>query len=93
MRIQEVRAISDALVLICEVNGGERIGVPRHLIDPTSEVHAPGDCGVLVIPQTLPRDLGVTAVTSEDNTPAPHAADGGCTTVDAGRIDRTGTTR
>ena len=57
--IPAVRAISDGLALICELPDGRRIGVPKALIDPTSEVRRPGDYGTLFIPIALARDLGI----------------------------------
>ena len=57
--IPAVRAISDGLALICELADGRRVGVPKALIDPTSEVRRAGDYGTLFIPVALARDLGI----------------------------------
>ena len=59
MGIPAVRAISDGLALICELADGRRVGVPKALIEPTSEVRRPGDYGTLFIPVMLARDLGI----------------------------------
>ncbi len=59
VRVAHVRAVSDGLGLICELPDKRRIGVPRHLIDPSSEVRHPGDEGTLVIPERLAKDLGL----------------------------------
>lgn len=58
VRVPKVRAVSDGLVLVCELPDGQRVGVPLHLIHRTSEVRKPGDAGVLVISAWLARDLG-----------------------------------
>ena len=57
VRVAHVRAVSNGLVLICELLDRRRIGVPLHLIDVTSEVQRPGDQGTLVITKRLARDL------------------------------------
>lgn len=57
VRIAHVRAVSDGLALICELPDKRRIGVPLHLIHPSSEVRRPGDEGTLVIPKQLAHDL------------------------------------
>jgi hypothetical protein len=56
--IANVRAISNGLALICEVDG-RRFGVPTYEIDPTSEVRRPGDVGMLVVARELVPWLGV----------------------------------
>ena len=57
--IPSVRAISDGLALICELPDGRRVGVPKALIEPASEVRQVGDYGMLLIPVVLARDLGI----------------------------------
>ena len=59
VRVPNVRAISDGLALICELPDKRRVGVPRTLIDLSSEVQQPGDRGTLIIPRQLARDLGL----------------------------------
>ncbi|HEY2386727.1 MAG TPA: hypothetical protein VGK30_07175 [Candidatus Binatia bacterium] len=59
VRVPDVRAVSDGLVLICELPDKRRVGVPRLMIDLDSEVQQPGDYGTLVIPRRLARDLGL----------------------------------
>ena len=59
VRVPNVRAISDGLALICELADKRRVGVPRTLIDLSSEVQQPGDRGTLIIPRQLARDLGL----------------------------------
>lgn len=59
VRVAHVRAVSNGLALICELPDRQRIGVPLHLIDKTSEVRAPGDQGTLVIAKWLATDLGL----------------------------------
>lgn len=59
VRVAHVRAVSNGLVLICELPDRRRIGVPLHLIDDASDVRSPGDQGTLVIPKQLARDLGL----------------------------------
>ena len=59
VRVSNVRAISDGLALICELPDKRRVGVPRTLIDLSSEVQQPGDRGTLIIPRQLARDLGL----------------------------------
>ena len=46
--VEDVRAVSDGLVLMCEAHG-KRFGVPLNQIAPQSQVHRPGDYGTLVI--------------------------------------------
>jgi len=58
VRLSNVRAISDGLALICELPDKRRVGVPRGLIDLSSEVQQPGDYGTLIIPRRLALDLG-----------------------------------
>ena len=63
VRVAHVRAVSNGLVLICELLDRRRIGVPLHLIDDTSEVRRPGDQGTLAIPRWLAKEFGLGAVT------------------------------
>src|SRR5690242_7149486 len=43
VRLCDVRAISDGLVLICEMADGYRIGISSYFIAASSEVRKPGD--------------------------------------------------
>ena len=47
--VPNVLAVSNGMVLICELPGGRRIGVPFGQIGPTSEVRKPGDRGILSV--------------------------------------------
>jgi hypothetical protein len=47
--VSDVLAISNGMVLICELPNGRRIGVPFHQIGPESEVRKPGDRGTLSV--------------------------------------------
>ena len=55
--IENGRALSDGLVLLCEADG-RRFGVPRHLVAPQREVQQPEDHGRLSIARRPPIDLG-----------------------------------
>ena len=56
VRIPNVLAISDGLVLICEKKR-RRVGVPLAQIAAGSQVRFPGDYGDLVIPRWLAVNL------------------------------------
>ena len=58
--IPGVHAVSDGLVLICDVDG-RRFGVPLNRIARHSEVRQVGDRGRLVIPRELAFHLGLAA--------------------------------
>jgi hypothetical protein len=49
--VQNVRAISDGLGLVCELANKRRFNVPVYLIAPESQVRRPGDVGTLALPQ------------------------------------------
>jgi hypothetical protein len=56
--IANVRAVSDGLVLLCEING-RRIGIPTHEIGSGSQVREPGDFGVLVVSREFAQRVGM----------------------------------
>ena len=56
--IENARAVSDGLALVCEVDG-RRVGIPGAFIQPDSEVRKPGDYGKLRIPRWLATNLGL----------------------------------
>ena len=60
LSIEGVHAVSEGLVLICDVDG-QRVGVPPTQVAPHSEVRRPGDRGRLIIPRWLAIDLGLAA--------------------------------
>ena len=47
--VSDVLAVSNGMVLICELPSGRRIGVPFDQIGPESEVRKPGDRGTLSV--------------------------------------------
>jgi hypothetical protein len=47
--VPDVLAVSNGMVLICELPGGRRIGVPFDQIGTTSEVRKPGERGLLSV--------------------------------------------
>lgn len=51
--LPNVRAISDGLSLMCEMEGGRRIAIPLYEIGPGSEVRRPGDFGTLVVSREI----------------------------------------
>ena len=54
--VPNVRAISDGLALMCELDDGRRVSVPLHLIGPESQVRQPGDCGTLAVTERFAID-------------------------------------
>jgi hypothetical protein len=59
--IANVRAISDGLELLCEING-QRRGIPNDAIGSGSQVREPGDFGVLVVSREFAQRLGIAPV-------------------------------
>jgi hypothetical protein len=49
--IRNVRACTDGLALICQLEDGRRFWVPRRLIGPDSQIYGVGDVGTLSVPQ------------------------------------------
>ena len=69
VRLSAVRAISDNLVLICELRNGGRVGIPHRFIAECSEVRNAGDTGTLVICGELARNLGIGAEVTRSRVP------------------------
>lgn len=57
LAIPNVRAISDGLPLVCEIDG-IRYGIARWAIRADSSVQAPGDHGLLVIEEGFAQTSG-----------------------------------
>ncbi len=56
--IADVFAVSDGLVLICEVRGN-RYGIPRDYIAKDSEVRRPGERGTLRVLRRCAEEMGL----------------------------------
>jgi hypothetical protein len=54
-----VLAVSNGIVLICELRDGRRIGVPIDQIGPTSEVRMPGERGILSVARWFAQEHGL----------------------------------
>jgi hypothetical protein len=59
--VPNVRALSDGLALVCQLENGRRIAVPKYEIAARSEVQNPGDVGTLVLGRALAEYLGIAA--------------------------------
>lgn len=59
--VPNVRAISDGLALICELEDGRRITLPTYAISGGSQVRRPGDVGTLVLQREYAERLGLVA--------------------------------
>ena len=61
--VPDVLAISNGMVLICELPDGRRIGVPVDQIGPSSEVRLPGERGTLSVLRWFAQEHGLLATT------------------------------